>query len=163
MLGCCVAVALLLSSSVAAQLQSEDLKSVDGTWEGTLHTYFRDLTTGDPMQPQDRASEFRIVIRKVPTETQTKTAQGAWQSDGQGLLPEFKYETAAGTLVGHFLKSGRDADGQWVEHQDVYLTRKDSQTLLLYWLRAVNNLDRPLTVAQSKWALFRVAELHKLP
>jgi hypothetical protein len=158
-----IALMWMLSPVSAAQLGSADLKNLDGTWGGELRTYRRDGPNGATLELKSEVEELRLVIRRTPTDMRHRKAQGQWVSVSPSFLSRFTYQMALGTLVGSFLASGDDRDGRWVEYQSLYVTRKDSSTLLLYWFRGVNNVDMASANLDSKWLNFRLAELHKAP
>lgn len=160
---CSWAVLVMTIATPLAQLASDDLKSFDGTWEGQLHVYRLSVTDG-ASQLVGQSEEVRLQIRRVPFELKKKNARGEWEDQNSStLFSFFKFEAAAGTLLGRFLRSGADQDGRWVEHQTFYITRKDRSTVVVYWLRAVNNLDLGLTNPDSKFGFLRAGELSKIP
>lgn len=152
-----------IANQAIAQLSKGDLKNMDGSWEGQVFTYTRDMTKGNPMKLKDKPGHIRIVIRHNPSELWYKDKTGKWkQSSRKGFFSGFQYERQAGTIVGRFLRTGHDKDGQWVEQQLLYFTRKDSDTIILYWFRGVNNVNVPLSKRHSKFAFFRSGELKKV-
>lgn len=159
---------LLLSSAIAApqvtwaQLNAEELNNLDGMWEGQIYAYTKNVTTLNPMDLQDRPQDVRLLIRGNPITLMTKNSKGEWVSTRAGFFDQFRYERNAGTIVGSFLHTGRNPD-QWVEHQSLYITRKDPTTVILYWIRAVNNVEVPLEKPDSKWGVVSVGELRRSP
>lgn len=146
--------------SAVVQSDLDELGKLDGTWEGPLYTFERNVATSSPMHMRDKPREVRLVIRGIPVEVRTKTSEGEWRPPTVGFFEGFRYERSAETIVGSFLRSGRNPD-QWVEHQSLYITRKDANTLIVYWVRAVNNVEAPLSDPQSKWGRVGVGELRK--
>lgn len=106
-----------------------------GTWEGTLDGYngphFID-GVGFPMK-------FRIVV--TPTEVSVfNLVKGEW------------HEMKPGAFHGNYFgphaiisssTSGQDDDGTWVESSTFTLAHTDTDTVIAYWQRTVNNLDIP--------------------
>ncbi len=107
------------------------------------------------------SAEIRLIIKRTKFTLQLKDDKEQWRAP-VSIFETMRFQSAPATLVGVMLSEGQDKDGQWVEHQDAYLTKKDASTVFFYWFRAVNNLDLPPSNSQSKWSLFRLAELHKI-
>ena len=120
-----LALMLVLTPASAAQLNNDDLKHLDGTWQGKLRTYRRDVSKGASLELTGEAQQVRLEIRRTPTDTRIRNANGqsapinATKGDFFSL---FKYQTAPGMLVGSFVRSGHDQDGLWTEYQALYFT-----------------------------------------
>jgi len=116
---------LVLTPASAAQLNNDDLKHLDGTWQGKLRTYRRDVSKGASLELTGEAQKVRLEIRRTSTDMRIRNANGQWapiNATKGDFFSLFKYQTAPGALVGSFVRSGHDQDGLWTEYQALYFT-----------------------------------------
>jgi NADPH:quinone reductase-like Zn-dependent oxidoreductase len=138
---------LVLTPASAAQLNNNDLKHLDGTWQGKLRTYRRDVSKGASLELTGEAQKVRLEIRRTPTDMRIRNANGQWapiNATKGDFFSLFKYQTAPGTLVGSFVRSGHDQDGLWTEYQALYFTTPviDARYPLAALPAALDHLDR---------------------
>lgn len=128
-----------------------------GRWEGEVKGHYYESTE----EKRPRSFPFRLEVSPNRVEFFNKTATDEWKSSGLKFSSYFTFEAEKNTLVGKYFRSGVDEDGIWVESQNIFMTLKDDNTLLLYWMRAVNNTDEKDGKAGTKWLTIDIGELHK--
>jgi hypothetical protein len=133
------------------------IASLYGQWEGTAdYEYFENATFN-----KKYSRPFRIEISGKSLKFYNKNDNGVWIKAGKNFMNHFKFAVRKNTLVGHFLDSGEDEDGMWVESQTIYITLKDDKSILVYSIRSVNNTGVKDSVPGTKWNETSVAELKK--
>lgn len=105
-----------------------------GTWEGTLDGYnapnFLD-SAGYPLT-------YRIVIEDNGSASVYTLVKGKWKEAKHGF---FRVAHFGSQAIVSSITSARDEDGTWVEGSTFTLVHHDTNTVVAYWLRTVNNLD----------------------
>jgi hypothetical protein len=156
------AIRLLLAFALVAMLgfvriaYAEDLGSLDGVWEG-------DLAFVDPPDSISEAKwRFRLEIHgnkaKVIT-IPSEESSGKPHEVKPGKFIVAQYGPSGVVLA---LDAGHDNEGTWVETWNFTVTKKDKNTLITRWCRMVNNIDLPLSVSHSKFALIAAGEMARV-
>ncbi|RYG09205.1 MAG: hypothetical protein EOO07_24250 [Chitinophagaceae bacterium] len=133
------------------------IASLYGRWEGEIeYQYFENSTFN-----KKYTLPFAIEVTPTSVEMYNKDEAGAWIKVRRSYINSFKLETDKDTIFGHFLNSGTDEDGLWVESQTLHITLKDDRSVLLYLMRAVNNTAVKDSVPGTKWMQMGAGELEK--
>jgi hypothetical protein len=128
-----------------------------GQWEGPIeYQYFENATFN-----KKYSQPFKIEIMPNSIEFYNKNDTGEWVKVRKEFINHFKFSVQKNTLVGHFLNSGEDEDGVWVESQTMYITLKDEKSILIYSIRSVNNTGVTDSIPNLKWNEIGVGELKK--
>jgi hypothetical protein len=135
--------------------KGELISALYGRWEGDIeYQYFESAVFN-----KKYTKPFGIEIAPTTITFYNKDDAGKWIKIGEKFTNSFKYELEKNTIAGYFFESGGDEDGIWVESQTMYITFKDSHTILLYSTRSVSNTDD--SAADAKWMQMGVGELQK--
>ena len=97
-----LALMLVLTPASAAQLNNDDLKNLDGTWQGELRTSRRGVSKGASLELTGEAQEVRLEIRRTPTDMRIRNANGQWapiNATKGDFFSLFKYQTAPGNSL----------------------------------------------------------------
>ena len=133
------------------------IASLYGRWEGDMnYQYFENATLN-----KNYSYPFAIEVTPTNFEIYNKNQAGEWVKMRRSYINSFKFDGNKDTIVGHFLKSGTDEDGLWVESQTLYITLKDENSVLLYSMRAVNNTGGKDSLPGTKWLQTGSGELKK--
>lgn len=123
-----------------------------GVWEGTLDGHDGlNLVAGDGFK-----RSFRIAV----TPRQVRVFQqlnGEWSEMKSGA---FGLSSWGPQAVISSLTSARDNDGTWVEGSSFTLVHHSAESLIVYWLRTVNNLDLPADNPDFHFAWEFSGEMH---
>ncbi|RYY02216.1 MAG: hypothetical protein EOO53_14370 [Gammaproteobacteria bacterium] len=128
-----------------------------GQWEGTIdYEYFENTTS-----KKKYSQPFKIEVNPTALTFFNKNETGEWIKANKSFTDHFNFSLQKNTIVGHFLNSGSDEDGIWVESQTIYITLKDENSILVYSIRSVNNTSVKDSVPGTKWNQTGVGELKK--
>lgn len=142
--------------SEPANTRDEFIAPLYGQWEGTVdYEYFENATSN-----KKYSKPLKIEITKKSLKVYGKDQKGEWVK-AKNYTKHFKFSFRKNTLAGHFLKSGEDDDGIWVESQTMYVTLKDDNSILFYTIRSVNNTSIKNSTPGTKWNEVGVGELKK--
>jgi hypothetical protein len=109
-----------------------------GTWEGTLKRY----SAEGFIDGAGQSVALRVKIASNGDAQVYYLADGAWLEAKPGTFHAISWATQA---IVTSADTGTDKDGTWVESWTFTLVRVDASTVQTYVLRAVNNLDMPLS------------------
>ena len=166
-MGGCVAAARVTPDKVAAQrapdgrLASDPMFQFSGVWEGRIELFdaprFAD-GTGHAINVRFVVSSdgVRVFTSKV---TELHKPNFDWQEVKSGF---FSIEQWGSQAVITSTTSGRDEDSLWVESSTYTLVHDTPKTLVVYWVRAVNNLDVPADNPEHHFAWGGSGQFHKV-
>jgi hypothetical protein len=140
---------------VAAPVMAQDLGTLDGTWQGSLHPL------NDPSLASRRSPVIvRLVISNNTIQVFQPGQDGVFVEIKPGTYSITRLKTNAVILS---VDTGKDREGTWVQSHTYSVTLKDANTLLtnLYWV--VNNNDLPPDQDFSKFTVAAVGELSRQP
>jgi hypothetical protein len=140
---------MLLSGVLVRTAASQDFGTLNGTWEGDLQTVDLDGSGKTTSFPR------RIVIQDRQAHVFYKS-DGNWREVKPGKFRVERHLTNAIILA---IDSGKDNEGTWVESWAFAVTQKDRNTIITNFMRQVNNINLPLSVAHSKFSSAATGEL----
>jgi hypothetical protein len=114
-------------------MSSDPMFQFVGTWEGTLEGH------SGPNLVAGAGSKiaFRIVIDPQQAHV-FQQLDSRWSEMKPGTFSVYNWGSQA---VVYSLTSGTDEDGTWVEGSSFTLMHNSPSSLIVYWLRTVNNLN----------------------
>ena len=147
---------LLVGASSSGLAQTEGVGDLDGVWEGSLS--YEMSSSG----PTEQTRYVRLTVKNEKVDAyETRSSDGTRWFDQEAGLKRFRFTREEATISGVSLKTGRDNDGLWVEHQSMVLSKKNADTMNVYLLRVVNNVDLPRDHKDSLWSYLLVGELRR--
>jgi hypothetical protein len=139
-------------------VQDQGLGPLNGTWEGELAVVdYRNMAEPDRSKLSPTTWR-RLVIQEAAAKVFYKTKEGEVREVKPGA---FRVQRHLSNAVVTAIDSGQDKDGTWVETWLFAVTQKDRTTLTVEAARLVNNVNLPLTVPYSKFALAWAGELQR--
>ena len=121
----------------------------DGTWQGRIEFFdaprFESAADGEAM-------EVRFVIHLPSMSVFTRPVSdkpAAWSEVKKGF---FGGQVWGSQAVFSSVTSGKDNDGLWIESISFTLVHDSPMTLVVYYVRAVNNLDLPVAHRDAHFA-----------
>lgn len=120
-----------------------------GTWQGRID--FFDAPRFEP-DSKGQSMDVRFVIRPQNAKVFARPVSNAtapWTEVKPGF---FAGKTWGSQAVISSLTSGTDKDGLWVESVSFTLVHDSPMTLVVYYVRAVNNLDLPVANPDAHFA-----------
>jgi len=139
----------------AATLASKgEFFDFDGIWEGHLKGFQA------PLLRKQKAHAFktRLWIKDDAVQVFYQKDQ-KWHEVKAGAFRIFKHKSNA--LI-YAISSGSDEDGAWVETWSFSVTKKDKNSLLVFWYSIINNNDAPLEEDHARVATGASGVLHKI-
>lgn len=128
---------------------SDPMFQFRGTWQGRI-----DFFNAPRFEPSSKRTsmEIRFVIhlpsvRVFTRPVSNKTAPWAEVNSGQ-----FGGQIWGSQAVLNSVTSGNDSDGLWIESISFTLVHDSPMTLVVYFIRAVNNLDLPVANPDAHFA-----------
>jgi hypothetical protein len=133
-----------------------DASSFEGTWEGKLEVADTGWTKGSDLE-RTKAAYGKALFKIIIHEQNVRVYLGEPEVNPNLFHAEI-YLTNAVVFAS---TAGDDQDGKWVETWAFTLTQKNSETLIVCFSRAVNNLDMADEKTESKFGLLAAGEFHR--
>ena len=132
---------LIFPSALASKGEFFDF---NGIWEGHIKGFQA------PLLRTKRTHVFKTRLWVKGDEVQVFYQKDQrWNEVKAGAFRIFKHKSNA--LI-YAINSGTDQDGAWVETWSFSVTKKDKNSLLVYWYSVINNNDAPLEEEYSRIA-----------
>ena len=127
--------AFLQTSAPAGYDKDDPMFQFLGTWEGTLDGHSGpNLVAGSGFK-----RTFRIVVMAQQVHVfQQLDDQWSEMKPGAFMISNWGPQAVVSSLT-----SAKDNDGTWVENSSFTLVHHSPGSLIVYWLRTVNNLNLP--------------------
>lgn len=126
-----------------------------GVWVGTASISAFDGTK--QMDGFPKTMQIKLDVSEKESTMYMRTSESEpWQPI---LLSIYTFSGSSSMVSGTYIRSGKDAEGIWNEHQDIVLSRLDQDSAYLYLSRAVNNTQMKPYAPQSKFATFSIGKL----
>jgi hypothetical protein len=121
---------------------------LNGTWQGKV------ALAGNTEQ----AMEFRLDITDQKGTVWVGT-KGVWREAKPGA---FQLNMLKSNAMLFATDAGHDDEGAWVESWVFVTTLLDDDELLVEWTRVANNMDKPKSVVDSKFAVHGSGTLQRM-
>lgn len=144
--------------SVAATDQ-EFPATMHGKWEGELRT--ERLVAGEIDVSQPATTDaYQLDISKGVIVLLTREDDGTYAPSG--FLTLFDFHVTKDTVAGEVFRTSKFKGGHWEEAQSFVIHKLGDDTLAVYWLRAVNNMNDAANTPSDKWARVRAGTLRRV-
>lgn len=120
-----------------------------GTWQGKIE--FFDAPRFEP-SPKGAAMDVRFVIHLPSVRVFARPVSNKTAPWGEVKSGYFGGQVWGSQAVFSSVTSGKDSDGLWVESISFNLVHDSPMTLVVYYVRAVNNLDLPVANSDAHFA-----------
>jgi hypothetical protein len=122
---------------LGGRAQSDPMFQFQGTWEGPIEY----LNAPRFVDGAGHSMNFRLVINADEVSV-SMFRNGRWGEIKHGA---FKAKQWGSQAVVSSITSGQDEGGLWIESSTFTLVHDSPTRLIVYWVRAVNHLDLPVT------------------